>query len=304
MSNAYKPAANKNIEQLKLFTKTMPNYLKGVMLALISCGLFVYVSTIVRTLSTSIGEFEILLFRQFVFIVLLLPTIFRNIDTLRKPQYLSLHIIRIIGAFFALYLSFITLRELPLATAIAISFTSVLFVALLSTIFLSEKLTVNRWATVIIGFIGVMLIVQPNFNGSKSIYFVLGLCGALGAATTSICIKKIVKVESSTNLLVYQAVFIAIITLVPTVNNWVTPTFEQAVLLLIVGAISSLAQWIGVTAFKYGDANVIANVQYSNILYSLLFGYFLFQETPNFVALAGCVVLIISVCFGLLRKTN
>ncbi|ESP94752.1 DMT family transporter [Pseudoalteromonas luteoviolacea] len=304
MSNAYKQAAYKNIEQLKLFTKTMPGYFKGVMLALISCGLFVYVSTIVRTLSTSISEFEILLFRQLVFIMLLLPTIFRNVNTLRKPKHVQLHVIRIIGAFFALYLSFITLRELPLASAIAISFTSVLFVALLSPIFLSEKITVNRWATVIIGFIGVMLIIQPSFNGSKGIYFALGLFGALGAATTSICIKKIIKVESSTNLLVYQAVFIAIITIIPAVKNWVTPTFEQATLLVTVGVISSLAQWIGVTAFKYGDANVIANVQYSNILYSLLFGYFLFQEIPNFTGLAGCVLLIFSICFSLLRKTN
>ncbi len=60
------------------------------------------------------------------------------------------------------------------------------------------------------------------------------------------------------------------------------------------GGSSSLAQRIGVSAYKYGEANVIANVEYSKIISSLIFGYFLFNEMPNSIALVGVVLVILS----------
>ena len=69
---------------------------------------------------------------------------------------------------------------------------------------------------------------------------------------------------------------------------------HELVLLVFVGVISSVAQWVGVTAYKLGEANVIANVEYAKIIYSLLFGYWLFAEIPDSVAVIGVLIIIAS----------
>lgn len=280
----------------------VPADYRGVILALVASSLFVLVGVLVRVLTETIDAFQVLLFRQIIFICLLLPAIRTNWQLLLKPQKVGLHILRIIGAFSALYLGFITISNIPLADATAIGFSSVLFVALLSRLFLTETITFMRAITLLVGFLGVLLVVQPDFGAAQFSYILLGLGGALGASVTTICIKKIIKVEPKITLLVYQALFVGLLALVPSILAWQWPALTELYLLLLVGGISSLAQWIGVTAYKYGEANVIANVEYSKIIYSLIFGYFLFNEMPNSIALIGVVLVMLSAFLPQLNK--
>jgi len=74
------------------------------------------------------------------------------------------------------------------------------------------------------------------------------------------------------------------------------------VLLVLVGVISSVAQWIGVTAYKLGEAYVIANVEYAKIIDSLLFGNWLFAEIPDSVTLIGVLIIIARVFFPLVSR--
>ncbi|WP_392340356.1 EamA/RhaT family transporter [Moritella marina] len=187
---------------------------KGISLALISTALFVFVGVLVRILNESIDVFQILFFRQLVFILLLLPAIVKNSELLRQPTCIKLHLFRILGAFFALYCGFLTLSNIPFADATALGFTQVLFVGLIS--------------------------------------------------------------------------------LMPSLMSWQWPNGETLLLLILVGVISSIAQWIGISAYKLAEANVIANVEYAKIIYSLLFGYWLFAEQPNTMALCGVVIILLS----------
>jgi len=139
---------------LKTINELSPT-IKGVLLALVSTGMFVSVGVLVRMLSGSINVFQILLFRQLVFIVLLLPAIISSRHILMKGQNVKLHSFRISGAFFALYFGFLTVSNIPFADATALGFTQVLFVAVISQLFLSERVGVMRIITIIVGFIGV-----------------------------------------------------------------------------------------------------------------------------------------------------
>lgn len=112
---------------------SVPAIYKGILLALVSNALFLSVGVFVRILSERIDVFQILFFRQLIFVALLLPAISRNMETLMRPRHIKLHILRIVGAFFALLLGFITVSNMALAEATALGFTKVLFVALLSS---------------------------------------------------------------------------------------------------------------------------------------------------------------------------
>jgi len=277
-----------------LFFNSLSATAQGIMLALISSALFVGVGIIVRTLSASIDPFQILLFRQIVFITLLLPAIASNIQILLKPNKVGLHILRISGAFISLYFGFLTISNLPFADATALGFIQVLFVALISRLFLSEQINSSRKFTIIVGFIGVMFIVKPTFAGAQSIYIASGVLAALGAAVAVTCVRKVAQTEPRITLLAYQALFVALLALTPAIYTWQWPTFTEWGLLILVGVISSIAQWIGINAYKLAEANVVANVEYVKIIYSLLIGYWLFAELPDTVAMLGATLIISS----------
>lgn len=281
---------------------SLPNTWKGVLLALISTATFTIVGVIVRLLSDTMEVFQILLFRQLVFVALLTPAICSNIQVLLKPKRLKLHTFRILGAFTALYLGFVTVSNIPLADATALGFTQVLFVACISRLFLAESISASRLFTILVGFIGVMLVVQPTFDQGSLLYIGLGLIAALGAAVAVVCVRKVAQVEPKITLLAYQAIFVGIMALVPSLLSWQWPTLSEFGLLLCVGVLSSFAQWVGITAYKYGEANVIANVEYAKIIYSLLFGYWLFAEMPNWMAIVGALVIIASAILPMLYK--
>ena len=282
----------------------IPETLQGILLALMSTGLFVITGVLVRILSERIDLFQVLLFRQLIFILVLLPAIIMTFDTLMKPRLVHLHALRITGAFFALYLGFVTVSHIPLADATALGFSQVLFVALISRAFLAEPVGMIRIITILIGFVGVLFVVQPSFADSSLLYTFTGFSAALGAAIAVSCVKKMAKTETRTALLSYQAIFVGFIALIPSLYVWQWPTAYEWLLLVLVGAISSVAQWLGVSAYKLAQANVIANVEYAKIIYSTALGYFLFNELPNTLASIGIVIIIASAFVPLLRRAS
>ncbi|GAD00702.1 DMT family transporter [Agarivorans albus] len=267
---------------------------KGIALALVSTALFVVVGALVRVLSERIHVFEILLFRQLVFLVILSPAIFTHWQSLIRPQYLAWHSARIVGAFVALSLSFLVVANIPLADATALGFTQVIFVALISRLLLGEQVNWQRVVVIAVGFVGVLLVIQPSFASSSLNYIVLGLLSALGAAIAVICVKKLTGKDSTTNILAYQAVFVGVLAAIGAWFNWLTPSLYELMLLLAVGILSSIAQWFGVTAYKYGEANVVSNIEYVKMIYAICLGYFCFGEVPNQLAVLGAGILMLS----------
>lgn len=267
---------------------------KGIALALISNALFILVGVIVRELSQTIDIFQILLFRQLVFVNLLMPSIISNIDAMLHPKMVSMHVWRVTGAFIALYFSFLTVSNIPFADATALGFLKVLFVAVISRLFLKENVGWARMTTILVGFTGVMLVVQPTLESESLFYVGTGLVAALGAAIAVICVRKMANVESKTVVLAYQAIFVGAVALIPAIIEWQWPTWSELALLVLVGVISSIGQWFGVTAYKWGEANVVSNVEYSQMIYSMILGYLLFAELPNSLALIGASVILFS----------
>ncbi|MDO6762409.1 DMT family transporter [Agarivorans sp. 1_MG-2023] len=281
---------------------------KGIALALVSTALFVVIGGLVRLLSERIHVFEILLFRQLIFVLMLSPAIYVGWQGLLKPRFITWHFARICAAFVALSVSFTVVANIPLADATALGFTKVLFVALISKYVLAEQVNVQRLLVIGLGFAGVLLVIQPRFAEASMLYVGLGLLAALGAAVAVICVKKLSGLDSTTNILAYQAIFVGLLAAVGAWFYWTTPSWADLGLLLAVGVLSSVAQWFGVTAYKHGEANVVANIEYVKMVYAILLGYYLFDEVPNKLAIAGAVLLKLSPFIGQLlsqlRKTK
>ncbi|NOI33034.1 DMT family transporter [Vibrio cyclitrophicus] len=273
--------------------------MKGITLALISTALFTIVGVFVRQLSTDYDTFQILFFRQLIFMLLLLPAIRKNIGVLLKPNKISLHLLRILGAFTALYFGFISVSNIPFSDATALGFLQVLFVALIAYFVLVEQITSSRIFTIVVGFIGVMTVVRPTF-ASHNLYVLSGVIAALGASVAVVCVRKVAQSEPKITLMAYQALAIGLMTLIPTLYLWRTPTVEDFMLLLLVGIISSFAQYVGISAYKWVQANIIVNVEYVKIIYSLIIGLVVFSEIPDLWSMIGALIILISALIPLI----
>ncbi|QFT12879.1 DMT family transporter [Vibrio sp. THAF190c] len=267
---------------------------KGIFLALFSTVLFTLVAALVRQLSADYDAFQILFFRQLVFVLLLAPAMRNNMKVLLKPNKVRLHILRILGAFTALYLGFVTVSNIAFADATALGFLQVIFVALIARITLKEQVTTRRCLTITLGFTGVMLVVQPSFSGNEFVYVMAGVAAAIGAAIAVTCVRAVAQTEPKITLLAYQAVCVGLIALIPAIYQWQTPTIEDLLWLLSIGVISSIAQYVGISAYKWAEANIIANVEYVKIIYSVLIGWMLFSELPNMWAFVGVLTILAS----------
>ncbi len=283
---------------LQLFNH-LSSTMKGITLALISTALFTIVGVFVRQLSTDYDTFQILFFRQLIFMLLLLPAIRKNIGVLLKPNKISLHLLRILGAFTALYFGFISVSNIPFSDATALGFLQVLFVALIAYFVLVEQITSSRIFTIVVGFIGVMTVVRPTF-ASHNLYVLSGVIAALGASVAVVCVRKVAQSEPKITLMAYQALAIGLMTLIPTLYLWRTPTVEDFMLLLLVGIISSFAQYVGISAYKWVQANIIVNVEYVKIIYSLIIGLVVFSEIPDLWSMIGALIILISALIPLI----
>ena len=267
---------------------------KGIFLALFSTALFTLVGALVRQLSDDYDAFQILFFRQLVFVLLLVPAMRNNMKVLLKPNKVRLHILRILGAFTALYLGFVTVSNIAFADATALGFLQVIFVALIARLALKEEVTMRRCLTITLGFTGVMLVVQPSFSGNEFVYVMTGVAAAIGAAIAVTCVRAVAQTEPKITLLAYQAICVGLIALIPAIYQWQTPTIEDLLWLLSIGVISSIAQYVGISAYKWAEANIIANVEYVKIIYSVLIGWMLFSELPNMWAFVGVLTILAS----------
>lgn len=273
---------------------SFPDTAKGVSLALVSTALFTLVGVQVRELSVDYDEFQILFFRQLVFVLLLIPAISKNLNELAKPRKVRLHFLRILGAFIALYGGFVTVSNIAFADATALGFLQVVFVALIARLALGEKVAGQRLFTIIVGFIGVLLVVQPSFADSNGVYIGTGVVAAIGAAIAVTCVRAVAQSEPKITLLAYQAVSVGVIALIPTLYVWQTPTIQDFFWLVSIGVLSSIAQYAGISAYKWAEANIVANVEYIKIIYSMMIGWVLFMEVPNTLAIVGAGVIVVS----------
>ena len=122
----------------------------------------------------------------------------------------------------------------------------------------------------------------------------------IGVAVISV--HKLSQTESTTTLLVYQAVFIGLLAGVPLFWLWKTPDIVGLLLLLSMGFIATAAQWIGVKALRLGEASVIGNIQYTQLIYAAILGYFIFDEVPDLITLIGAAIIIGSALYIVHRE--
>lgn len=279
-----------------------PDNIQGILWALLATGLFATVAAMAKFAVTEYHVLQILFFRQIVVFFSSLPSISADFPQSLKTKHPDLHGVRLLGAFVALSTSIWAVAILPLTTAITLSFAQVFFVALAAAWFLKEPVGVHRICAVIVGFIGVVVVMRPGVDGLFNLYTLVPLAGAFGAAFAVIAVRRLSQTECTATLLFYQATVVGLLAGIPLIWFWVTPDLFGLLYLLSMGVVATLGQWVGIKALRLGEASVIGNIQYTQLVYAAIFGYVFFSEIPDIYTLTGSVIIIGSALYIVHRE--
>lgn len=274
----------------------------GIFLAFAAAGFGIMVA-LIKLVGENIPVAQILFVRQIVMALIVAPVILGNFPESLKTNHFGLQLLRIVLALLAMGFGFSAVVNMPLADATSIGFAKSFFVTICAIFFLNEVIGVRRWMAVIIGFIGVLIVMRPGTD-SFTIYGLYALIGAAGAGAVMVVIRILTRTESTTAILTYQALGVGVVVAFPAIWDWVWPTTHEWILLVGIGVISYGAQMLNILAYKFGEASVMASLDYMRLIYAVIFGYFLFSDLPDFWTLLGSAVIIAASIYTIHREAQ
>jgi drug/metabolite transporter (DMT)-like permease len=204
------------------------------------------------------------------------------------------HLLRTTFNFLAFFTYYMAVTQMPLANAISIGLTAPLFMTLLAGPLLDEPVGLNRMLILLVGFIGVLIVIQPtagDLNLTGSLY---ALSGAFFFAMLAIQTRKMGKDENSELMVFYAALAFLIITGSFMIFHWQTPSLTDLLLMIMLGCITLFAQYTIVHAYQYARVHVIAPFEYITVVWAILIGWFVFAEQPSSTMYAGATLIILA----------
>jgi len=280
-----------------------PN-LKGVLLALVGTAMFSTAAALIKLAAAEYPVLQILFIRQAILFLVVSPAIVRGFPDNLRTRRIGLHAMRLTGAFVALVCGFWAVAVLPLTMATVLAFSSVFFTTLLAVPLLGERVHVPRAAAICVGFAGVLAVMRPSPSGIADIQALIPVAGAVGVAFAMVGVRKLSQTESAPTLLAYQAIFVGVLAGLPMPWLWVAPDIDGLILMVAIGLISSLGQWVGVYALRSGEAGLVSSIEYMKLIYATLLGYLLFSEWPDAYTLAGAALIVGAAVFTIHREAR
>ncbi len=237
---------------------------------------------------------QVLFFRGFVGALIYFLIIPRDrIKNFYYTKKAGLHFLRCFFGLIALLSIFTALRNLPLATVVSISFAAPIFTTIFSIFFLSEKVGVYRWLAVFIGFIGIIIIAEPGLT-ELNIYYIYPVIFCLGMAYVAISIRQLSRTEPVWLISLYFSISITIVSLTTIPSGWIVPSLSDFIILTFLGIFGGVANlWLS-QSYKYSEVSLVTPLKYLGLVFAIIFGYFIWEETPTLKTLAGSILVILS----------
>jgi len=274
----------------------LPENVQGAFWVIASCLLVVSMSVVVKMLGARLDSFQLSFFRAAFGLLVVAPFALAAGPTILRTRRLGLHLARGIAGGIGMISGFYALTHLPLADVSAIGFTKPLFLIVLATLVLRERVGYRRWSATFVGFLGVLIMVRPG-GGVLELAALVALLGALAAACVKLFVKQLSQTERPVTILVYLGLITTTLTALPAYLVWQPPTVIELALMLLVGVLASLAQLCIIRGYKIGEASALAPFEYSRLPFAATYGILLFAEIPDLYTLAGAALIVASTLY-------
>ena len=197
----------------------------------------------------------------------------------------------------------VAFKLMPLAGAVAISFSTPLFATLLSALILKEAVGVHRWSALLVGFLGVLLVTAPG-SGAFGLGSVFALANAVLYATVTIAVRRMTATESADTLTMYQMVLITLFLALLLPFGFAMPRWADALLLGLSGLANALGQYWWTRALHAAPASAVMPYYYLSLVWAIGFGYAIWGDVPGTALLAGSGIVVMSGLYLLWREAR
>ena len=243
-----------------------------------------------RELSSELNAFQISFTRSFIclFSLIVLLTIigFKKV----KTQKIKLHIFRNTIHFGGQAGWLYGVALLPLAEVFAIEFTAPIWTAILATILLKEQLTIYRTASILAGFIGILIILRPGLQIIQPAALVV-LFATICFASTYVFTRHMSSTESPLTIIFYMNLVQLPIGLATSIPDWNTPSFELWPWALLIGLTGLASHFCFAHAFRYADAAVVTPLDFMRLPLIAFIGFSFYDEGWDFLILFGGTII-------------
>jgi len=243
-------------------------------------------------------------YRQLAGLIVLLPVILPNPREVFRTTRMGILLFRSGAGTVGMILAFYAYQKLPLADANALSFTRTLWVVPLAAFALKEYVGPRRVAATIVGFLGALLMLQPQTQGSAGWPAAAALASSFLFAFTVTGMKFLTRDHSTLTLMAWSAVLGFVLAIPPAMFSWRWPSLRDLVLLCAMGVLGTITQACYINGMSEGDAAAMAPIDYTRLVFAVILGYALFSDIPNTMTMLGAGIVMASTIYITLRESR
>ena len=277
----------------------------GPILALIAFAAYSSHDALIKQLGATYSVFQILFFSTLLSFPLVVIMLLRDPEpgTLR-PRYLSWSLVRTASMVTGWAAVFYAFSVLPLAQTYAILFSTPLLITIFAIPVLGERVGLHRGGAVLLGLVGVLIVLRPGGGTELGIGHAAALVAAVCSAASSVIVRRIGREERAAVLMIYPMVAGVVVMglLQPVV--YVPVALGDLALMGVVAALAFVAALLIIAAYRRAEAAVVAPMQYSQIVWAVIFGWLFFDEVPDGGTALGAAVVIASGLYIVFRESR
>ena len=277
------------------------NTLLGMVMMVVAIGLFGAMSVMIKLIGPDYNPIQTTFFRNVVAAIVIFPFLVKNggLASLHSKRPF-MHIARAFLGVAGNILFFYAFARLALADVVVVSQAVPLFVAILAWIFLREAVGWRRWASIFLGFIGVIIAINPL--GAMETATIAALVGTVFWATTMLLMRSMGATESPYVVAFYYMIAGALITALALPWVWQDVPPNVCLLILVSGVLGAFGQIFMTYALKLAEASLVSPFNYTAILWGIVFDLAIWGISPSVKTLTGATIITLAGLYLLHRE--
>ncbi|MFL2840499.1 MAG: DMT family transporter [Pseudohongiellaceae bacterium] len=279
----------------------MSDSLRGALFMLLATFVFAVMTVFVKLLP-NIPVLEIIFFRAIFSIIVCLYSLLRA----RIPVFgnnKTILVTRGLAGVIALSMNYYLIQVVPLAAASTLTYLAPIFTTILGIFFVKEKVSVKQFLFFALSFSGI-LVIQGFDNRISFFHLFVGISASMVMGIAYNCVRKLSSTEHPLVIMFYFPLLCLPLTGLWVIFNWVMPKELEWFYLLMVGLTSQVAQYYLTRAYQITEIATVSIVNYTSIIYTIVLGFIIFDESFNSMTYLGMVLVCAGVIINVLYKTR
>ena len=266
-----------------------PN-VRGALLLSAGASLLVLMAAFGKFLSKTLPVPEVVFARFLAGLIMVLPIVWRYGFHTLKTKKIHLHALRGTFGMLGNMALFFAVANMAIGDAVTIQFSRPLFMVAIAALFLGEKVNAARIVVAIIGFAGIVMITRPFGEGFEP-WAIVAAGGAISSIIVALTIRALTRTEQTITIMFYFTLFPVLLSAIPAFLVWQTPSVNELLLLVLMGALGIAGQTMFTQGIATGETSFVLPFDYLRIVIAFVLGVVWFSEVPILRSIAGAATI-------------